>query len=201
MTIEIVTARLNERFGDVIRITSDYDEVCLHTAKEHILDVVSFLKTDPDCLFTQLIDLCGVDYPERPSRFELAYHFLSMRKNLRLRVKMSCAENEIVPSLMAVHVSADWFEREAFDMYGILFSDHPDLRRILTDYHFSGYPLRKDFPVTGFVELRYDEAEKRAVYEPVNLTQDFRNFEFESPWEGDGAQAFSQELREKMKVV
>ncbi len=201
MSVETVKSLMNQKFGENIRITEAYGETCVHVQKENLIALIDFLKTDRDCLFTQLIDLCGADYPERSARFEVVYHFLSMRKNIRLRVKMTCAEFEIVPSLTEIHPCADWFEREAFDMYGILFGDHPDLRRILTDYHFSGYPLRKDFPVTGFVELRYDEAEKRAVYEPVSLTQDFRNFEFESPWEGEGARAIAEALQKNVKVV
>ncbi|MBU2168562.1 MAG: NADH-quinone oxidoreductase subunit C [Alphaproteobacteria bacterium] len=134
--------------------------------------------------FQQLIDLCGVDYPDREARFEVVYHLLSMTRNVRIRLKVATDEITPVPSVTSVFPCADWFEREAFDMYGILFSDHPDLRRILTDYGFQGHPLRKDFPMTGYVEVRYDEAEKRVVYEPVKLNQEFRNFDFLSPWEG-----------------
>jgi NADH-quinone oxidoreductase subunit C len=131
-----------------------------------------------------LIDICGVDYPEREQRFEVVYHLLSPRENQRIRVKCETDEKTPVPSVVAVFPAANWFEREAYDMYGIMFSGHPDLRRILTDYGFQGFPLRKDFPLTGYVEVRYDDAQKRVVYEPVKLTQEFRSFDFMSPWEG-----------------
>jgi len=134
--------------------------------------------------FTTMIDITAVDYPDREDRFEVVYHFLSMTQNQRVRVKLSVAEDEIVPSITDLHPSANWFEREVFDMYGIMFSGHPDLRRILTDYGFRGYPLRKDFPTTGYTEVRYDETSKRVVYEPVSLVQDYRQFDFMSPWEG-----------------
>ncbi|HYG27512.1 MAG TPA: NADH-quinone oxidoreductase subunit C [Caulobacteraceae bacterium] len=134
--------------------------------------------------FQQLLDICGVDFPDREERFEVVYHLLSLTRNARVRVKMTTDEHQPVPSVVSVFPCADWFEREAFDMYGMLFSGHPDLRRLLTDYGFQGYPLRKDFPMTGYVEVRYDEEQKRVVYEPVRLTQEFRNFDFQSPWEG-----------------
>ena len=134
--------------------------------------------------FQQLLDICGVDFPDREERFEVVYHLLSLTKNARVRVKVTTDEVQPVPSAIEIYPSAGWFEREAFDMYGMLFSGHPDLRRLLTDYGFQGYPLRKDFPMTGYVEVRYDEAQKRVVYEPVKLTQEFRNFDFQSPWEG-----------------
>ena len=149
-----------------------------------IVPFVTFLRDDPECRFEILIDLCGVDYPSRVPRFDVVYHFLSLAKNRRIRVKVETDDTVPVPSLVSVHPCADWFEREAFDMYGILFSGHPDLRRILTDYGFTGYPLRKDFPLTGYVEVRYDDQEKRVVYEPVRLVQEFREFDFLSPWEG-----------------
>jgi NADH-quinone oxidoreductase subunit C len=142
------------------------------------------LRDDPRYLFEVLIDICGVDYPARPERFDVVYHLLSPRRNLRIRVKMTTDEDHPVPSLVDVFPAANWFEREAYDMYGILFSGHPDLRRLLTDYGFEGYPLRKDFPLTGYVEVRYDDEQKRVVYEPVRLNQEFRSFDFESPWEG-----------------
>ena len=134
--------------------------------------------------FQQLLDVCGADYPDRVERFEIVYHLLSMTRNVRVRVKVATDEQAPVPSVITVYPSAGWFEREAFDMYGVLFSGHPDMRRLLTDYGFQGYPLRKDFPMTGYVEVRYDEEQKRVVYEPVKLTQEFRNFDFLSPWEG-----------------
>ena len=150
-------------------------------------DIVSFLtamRDDENLKFLQLVDLCGVDYPNREKRFDVVYHLLSLHYNVRLRVKLIVDEHDIIPSVNAVYPAAGWNEREAFDMYGINFSGHPDMRRILTDYGFAGYPLRKDFPTTGYVELRYDVELKRVVYEPVKLTQDFRQFDFLSPWEG-----------------
>ena len=145
---------------------------------------VEYLRTDPDCRFSTLIDITGVDYPERPARFDVVWHFLSMYRNQRIRVKAEADEGDMVPSITAIHPSANWFEREVFDMFGLLFSGHPDLRRILTDYGFRGHPLRKDFPTTGYTEVRYDEAQKRVVYEPVKLVQEYRQFDFMSPWEG-----------------
>lgn len=145
---------------------------------------VDFLKSDRNCMFSTLVDITAVDYPSATKRFEVVYHFLSMYMNHRVRVKASVADGEIVPSVTEIYPAANWFEREVFDMYGIMFSDHPDLRRILTDYGFRGYPLRKDFPTTGYTECRYDEAEKRVVYEPVSLVQEYRQFDFMSPWEG-----------------
>jgi NADH-quinone oxidoreductase subunit C len=142
------------------------------------------LKDDSQCLFKTLVDLCGVDYPDREQRFEVVYNLLSVKQNLRMRVKVSTDEDTPVPSACTLFMAAEWNEREAWDMYGIFFSDHPDLRRLLTDYGFEGHPLRKDFPLTGHVEVRYDDEVKRVVYEPVTLTQDFRTFDFLSPWEG-----------------
>lgn len=161
-----------------------FGELSVDVAPANIAGLVDFLKTDNACKFSTLVDLTAVDYPERPKRFEVVYHFLSMFQNHRIRLKMAIREDEIVPSITEVHPSANWFEREVFDMFGILFSGHPDLRRILTDYGFRGYPLRKNFPTTGYVELRYDEAQKRVVYEPVKLVQEYRQFDFMSPWEG-----------------
>jgi len=159
-------------------------ELTVIVPAEHILDVLRKLRDDGRCQFEQLIDVCGVDYPERAKRFDVVYHLLSPRKNQRLRVKCQTDAATPVPSVVDLFPSANWYEREAYDMYGILFSGHPDLRRILTDYGFQGYPLRKDFPLTGYVEVRYDDEEKRVVYQPVKLTQEFRSFDFESPWEG-----------------
>jgi NADH-quinone oxidoreductase subunit C len=159
-------------------------ELTVTVAPNAIPDFVNFLRTDSTCRFTTLIDITGVDWPERERRFDVVYHFLSMHLNQRIRVKAEVREDELVPSITGEFPSADWYEREVFDMYGILFSGHPDLRRILTDYGFRGHPLRKDFPTTGYVELRYDEAQKRVVYEPVRLTQEYRLFDFVSPWEG-----------------
>ncbi len=159
-------------------------ELTVTVAANAIPDFVNFLKTDSTCRFTTLIDITAVDWPERERRFDVVYHFLSMHLNQRIRVKAEVREDELVPSITGEFPSADWYEREVFDMYGLLFSGHPDLRRILTDYGFRGHPLRKDFPTTGYVELRYDEAQKRVVYEPVKLTQEYRLFDFMSPWEG-----------------
>jgi len=151
---------------------------------EQIVPVLTVLRDDKQCLFEQLIDICGVDYPERARRFDVVYHLLSPRRNQRIRVKCETDADTPVASVVDVFPAANWYEREAYDMYGILFSGHPDLRRILTDYGFQGFPLRKDFPLTGYVEVRYDDDQKRVVYEPVKLTQEFRSFDFESPWEG-----------------
>ena len=161
-----------------------YGELTLTTTRDNIIAVLTKLRDDPALQFEQLIDLCGVDYPARPERFDVVYHLLSVRKNIRVRVKISTDEATPVPSIIPVYACANWYEREAYDMYGILFADHPDLRRLLTDYGFQGFPLRKDFPLSGHVEVRYDDEKKRVVYEPVKLTQEFRSFDFESPWEG-----------------
>lgn len=160
-----------------------YDELTIEARAEHIVKVLTFLRDDPECRFKSLMDICGVDYPERAKRFDVVYHMLSMKLNQRIRIKVKADEETMVPSAVGVFAAANWFEREAWDMYGIFFSDHPDLRRILTDYGFQGHPLRKDFPVSGFVELRYSEEDKRVVYEPVELLQENRNFDFMSPWE------------------
>ena len=161
-----------------------YGELTLKTDGARILDLLTFLRDDVQCGFVNLIDICGVDWPARAERFDVVYHLLSPRQNQRIRIKVATGEDTPVPSAFPVYPGADWFEREAYDMYGILVSNHPDLRRILTDYGFEGYPLRKDFPLTGFVEVRYDDEQKRVVYEPVELKQEFRNFDFLSPWEG-----------------
>ena len=146
--------------------------------------LVTHLRDNAACAFTTLIDITAVDYPDREDRFDVVYHFLSMPQNQRVRVKIAVAEDRIVPSITDLHPSANWYEREVFDMYGVMFSGHPDLRRILTDYGFRGHPLRKDFPTTGYTEVRYDETQKRVVYEPVSLVQEYRQFDFMSPWEG-----------------
>ena len=161
-----------------------FDELTLIAAMSNITGLLAFLRRDPLCKFSTLIDITAVDHPGREKRFEVVYHLLSMYQNHRLRVKTAVAEHDLVPSIVGVFPAADWYEREVFDMFGIMFSGHPDLRRILTDYGFRGYPLRKDFPTTGYTELRYDEVEKRVVYEPVSLVQDYRQFDFMSPWEG-----------------
>ena len=159
-------------------------ELNIDVAPSSIVDFVDFLKVDSTCRFSSLVDITAVDYTGRVKRFDVVYHFLSMYQNHRIRLRISIREEEMVPSITEVHPSANWFEREVFDMYGVLFSGHPDLRRILTDYGFRGYPLRKDFPTTGYTEVRYDEVEKRVVYEPVSLVQEYRQFDFMSPWEG-----------------
>ncbi|HBS49676.1 MAG TPA: NADH-quinone oxidoreductase subunit C [Rhodobacteraceae bacterium] len=161
-----------------------WGELTLDVTPSSLPGLVEFLRSDPTCKFSTLVDITAVDYPERPKRFDVVYHLLSMYQNHRVRLRAAIREDEIMPSITGVHPCADWFEREVFDMFGILFSGHPDLRRILTDYGFRGHPLRKDFPTTGYTEVRYDEAEKRVVYEPVKLVQEYRQFDFMSPWEG-----------------
>ena len=170
---------LGDKAGQAIRA---YGELTLLVDAENIVEVVTSLKRD--LKFISFLDVCGVDYPGRPERFDVVYHLLSPQRNQRIRVKLTTDEDTPVPSITSVFPGADWFEREAYDLYGILFSGHPDLRRLLTDYGFEGHPLRKDFPLTGFVEVRYDDEAKRVVYEPVELRQEFRNFDFLSPWEG-----------------
>jgi NADH-quinone oxidoreductase subunit C len=159
-------------------------ELTLEVRADDIATVITFLRDDPRCKFTSLIDICGSDYPQRAKRFDVVYHLLSMQLNHRIRIKVQTDENTPVASIVGIFPCADWFEREAFDMYGILFAGHPDLRRILTDYGFEGFPLRKDFPMSGHVEVRYDSEQQRVVYEPLKLTQAFRSFDFLSPWEG-----------------
>jgi NADH-quinone oxidoreductase subunit C len=159
-------------------------ELTVTVEPSRIRDVLKHLRDDPKCEFKILVDICGNDWLARAKRFDVVYHFLSLTRNQRIRVKASLSEGEAIPSCVALYPAAGWFEREAFDMYGIAFEGNPDLRRILTDYGFSGYPLRKDFPLTGYVELRYDEELKRVVYQPVQLVQEFRDFDFMSPWEG-----------------
>ena len=161
-----------------------FGELTITVERERIPEVVKLLRDGPAFLFKLLIDLCGADYPERAERFEVVYHFLSVHHNLRIRLKTTTDGVATVPSIVDLYPAANWYEREAYDLYGVLFEGHPDLRRLLTDYGFRGHPLRKDFPLTGFVELRYDEEQKRVVYEPVKLPQEFRNFDFLSPWEG-----------------
>ena len=161
-----------------------HGELSVTVAPSSLVSFVEFLKNDGNCRFSSLVDITAVDYPDREPRFVVVYHFLSMYQNHRIRLKLGAREDDIVPSLTDVHPCANWFEREVFDMFGILFSGHPDLRRILTDYGFRGYPLRKDFPTTGYTEVRYDELQKRVVYEPVTLVQEYRQFDFMSPWEG-----------------
>lgn len=161
-----------------------YGQLTLNVSSDQIISVLRFLRDDARCGFIALVDICGVDWPAREKRFDVVYHLLSPVQNMRIRVKVQTDETTPVPSAISVFAGAEWFEREAYDMYGILFTGNPDLRRLLTDYGFDGHPLRKDFPLTGYVEVRYDDAKKRVVYEPVQLTQEFRSFDFLSPWEG-----------------
>jgi NADH-quinone oxidoreductase subunit C len=178
---EHVAARLGDA---VLDRQMAYGDLTILVDSARIVEVVRFLREDPACRFVSFIDLCGVDYPGRERRFDVVYHLLSPAHNTRIRIKVEADETTPVPSIIDVYPAANWFEREAYDLYGILFSGHPDLRRILTDYGFEGHPLRKDFPLTGFVEVRYDDEQKRVVYERVKLQQEFRNFDFLSPWEG-----------------
>ena len=161
-----------------------HGELTLEADHDGLLPLLVFLRDDRDCRFRQLVDLCAVDWPDRHPRFDIVYHLLSHDRNQRVRVKLRTGDDRPAPSACAVFSAAGWYEREAWDLYGLFFADHPDLRRLLTDYGFDGHPLRKDFPLTGHVEARYDEDEKRVVYEPVSLTQDYRDFDFLSPWEG-----------------
>ena len=183
-----VLAELSEylslKFGDRIDIRTAHDELTLVAARDDLLELLRFLHDDSRCRFVSFTDVCGVDYPARAQRFDVVYHLMSPTQNARIRVKVETDEDTPVPSVTEIYPGAEWFEREAYDMYGILFSGHPDLRRILTDYGFDGHPLRKDFPTTGFVEVRYDEERKQVVYEPVKLAQEYRNFDYLSPWEG-----------------
>ncbi|MGU3398481.1 NADH-quinone oxidoreductase subunit C [Brucellaceae bacterium D45D] len=176
---------IRERLGDAIEQANlAYGELTLSVPVGSILNVLTFLRDDVQCQFVNLTDISGVDYPQRVERFDVVYQLMSPRQNLRIRVKLKADEDTLVPSAVNVFMGAEWYEREIYDMYGVLFSGHPDLRRILTDYGFEGHPLRKDFPMTGFVEVRYSDELKRVVYEPVQLRQEFRNFDFLSPWEG-----------------
>ena len=178
---EHITASID---SDVRSADVAFGELTINARADRIVQVLTFLRDDAICRFIQLVDICGVDYPERKARFDVVYHLLSLHNNQRIRVKCAVAEDESIPSVIGVFPVAAWFEREAFDMFGIGFSGNTDMRRILTDYGFEGYPLRKDFPLTGEVEVRYDDEQKRVVYEPVKLVQEYRNFDYLSPWEG-----------------
>lgn len=191
---DYIEAALSEA---VIAVDLAGDELVVGVHRERIVRVLTFLRDDVNCQFKQLMDVCGADYPEREDRFEVVYNLLSLTHNQRIRVKLRTDARNSVPTATGVFNSANWWERETWDMYGVYFRDHPDLRRILTDYGFEGHPLRKDFPLTGYVEVRYDDLEKRVVYEPVKLTQDFRSFDFLSPWEGIQAQLPGDEKAEK----
>ncbi len=170
--------------GGVLASEVARGELSIRIKRSSVVKAMIFLRDDQNTLFKQLIDITAVDHPAQEERFDVVYHLLSLKHNQRLRVRLSTDEASPVPSISGVFSAAIWFERETWDMYGVMFADHPDLRRILTDYGFEGHPLRKDFPLTGYVELRYDEDQKRVVYEPVKLVQDFRTFEYMSPWEG-----------------
>jgi NADH-quinone oxidoreductase subunit C len=176
-----ITERLDAQIQDAVVAFGD---LTVHVEPADLIDVLEFLKNDVQCRFVSIIDICGADYPAREKRFDVVYHLLSPYTNQRVRLKVRTDEDTPIPSATEVFPGADWFERETYDLYGVLFTGHPDLRRILTDYGFEGHPLRKDFPLTGFVEVRYDDEVKRVVYEPVELKQEFRNFDFLSPWEG-----------------
>lgn len=176
-----VSEQLGEKLDESVIA---FDELTLNVMASNIVPVLRFLRDDVQTRFISFVDLCGVDYPERKNRFEVVYHLMSPSQNQRIRIRVATDPDSPVPSVVEVFPGADWFEREAYDLYGILFTGHPDLRRLLTDYGFEGHPLRKDFPLTGFTEVRYDDEKKRVVYEPVQLRQEFRNFDFLSPWEG-----------------
>ncbi len=183
--IESVAESIRDGMGAIVTDLSIVgDQLVAIVDREDIAKLLVFLRDDVNCQFKQLMDICGVDYPERPQRFEVVYNLLSLVHNNRVTVKVMLDDNSSIPSVSKVFSSADWWEREIWDLFGIFFSGHPDLRRILTDYGFDGHPLRKDFPLTGYVEVRYDDAQKRVVYEPVKLTQEYRDFDFLSPWEG-----------------
>lgn len=185
---------IQESLGpDLISSTTQYDELTIQVYSASIVRVLTILRDHPECLFKLLLDVCGVDYPNDPQRFRVVYHLLSVDHNHRIRVKISVDEHTPVPSVTCLYSGANWFERETYDLYGIKFTEHPDLRRLLTDYGFDGHPLRKDFPVTGYVEIRYDPAVSKVVYEPVSLQQDYRAFDFLSPWEGMNRQPASKE--------
>jgi NADH-quinone oxidoreductase subunit C len=181
---EIAEYIVATRSGAVREWSIARGELTMNIAPAEIVSFVSFLRDDTRLAFVSFVDICGVDWPSREQRFDVVYHLLSPRQNARIRLKVATDEVTPVPSITSVFPGADWFEREAYDLYGILFTGHPDLRRILTDYGFDGHPLRKDFPLTGFVEVRYDDEQKRVIYEPVRLAQAFRDFDFLSPWEG-----------------
>ncbi|MEO1042563.1 MAG: NADH-quinone oxidoreductase subunit C [Pseudomonadota bacterium] len=173
------------QFGeDIVASQVAYQELTVTVPCSRIIDVLTFLRDDSMCRFSQLIELAGVDYPERRKRFDVVYHLLSITNNARVRIKIQANETDAVPSVTSVYPNADWYEREAFDMYGIVFEGHPDMRRLLTDYGFEGHPLRKDFPLTGYTEVRWDDEQQRVVHEPVKLTQEYRDFDYLSPWEG-----------------
>ena len=182
---ELLSVLESKMSGFLVNHEIKNGELTVNIRLESVVKYIEFLATDIDCQFTTLIDITAVDYPNRDKRFKVVYHFLSMAQNRRLRLTVNINDDEVVPSIVGIHPCANWFEREVFDMYGIYFSGHPDLRRLLTDYGFSGHPLRKDFPTTGYLEVRYDETKKQVVYETTKLSQEYRQFDFLSPWEGE----------------
>ncbi|MBW8309060.1 MAG: NADH-quinone oxidoreductase subunit C [Candidatus Paracaedibacteraceae bacterium] len=183
--LDHLTTIVQEALGpDLITVKLERDELTIETYAGSIVRVLTILRDHPKCLFRLLLDICGVDYPDDHKRFRVVYHLLSVQLNLRIRIKVALVEGMEIPTVTGVFNAANWYERETYDLYGIRFSDHPDLRRLLTDYEFDGYPLRKDFPLTGYVEVAYDDEKKKVVYNPVSLSQDFRNFDYLSPWEG-----------------
>ena len=184
----------SELASKIKKTTIAFNELLIDTSEDEVISVISFLKSNEKLKFRQLIDIAGVDYPEEEKRFNLVYLLLSHEKNIRIKISINLEIGKKIPTLTKIYPSANWMEREVFDMYGIEFTDHPDLRRILTDYNFEGHPLRKDFPLTGFNEVRYSEKEKKVIYEPVKLEQNYRDFDFESPWEGT---KYIKELKEK----
>ncbi len=193
-----IEKKLSDRFGArSLQTTYNNDELTVTLNKPILIKVLNFLRDDKDFQFKQLVDICGVDYPDRIDRFEIVYHLLSVSLNQRIRVKLSVTDDETIPSLVTLYDAANWYEREIWDMFGVIFTDHPDLRRILTDYGFQGHPLRKDFPLSGFIQVKYDDSEKKVVNEKVNLVQDFRKFDFESPWEGPEYQDQKKNLENK----
>lgn len=183
--LELLEAEVKRALGNaLIDATIARGELCVQVYRGRIVECLKILRDDSEIAMSQLMDLCGADYPGRPERFEVVYNLLSLRRNWRMRIKVRTDEKTSVPTVTSVYSAAGWFERECWDLYGVAFDGHPDLRRILTDYGFEGHPLRKDFPLTGFVEVRYDDEQRRVVYEPVKLMQDYRSFDFLSPWEG-----------------
>jgi NADH-quinone oxidoreductase subunit C len=185
LQLQKIEKLINSELSSKVKSSSiENDELLIEVDEKDIIDVVQFLKSNENCKFKQLIDVAGVDYPDNEKRFELVYLFLSHENNLRIKLLIKFETDQSINSLTKIFPSANWMEREVFDMYGIKFKNHPDLRRILTDYGFKGHPLRKDFPLTGFNEVRYSEKDKKVIYEPVKLEQNYRNFDFESPWEG-----------------
>ena len=190
MTVNVEALRdlagyIDSTFGDAINGHALVNgELMVEVGPQNLVKLCKFLRDDTQCLFQQVVDICGVDYPERDQRFDVVYNLLSFKHNMRIRLKVATNEDTAVPSVVSIWPAANWYEREVWDMYGVFFSEHPDLRRILTDYGFDGHPQRRDFPLTGYVEMRYDDQQRRVVYEPVKLTQEFRSFDFMSPWEG-----------------